>query len=176
VAVQIHSSPKVLHCVASQQFELGFAESSVSHPSVTSETLAEAPMVAILPVGHRLAELDALSPRDMAGESFVSLGLNYAIRQKIDAIFLAENVERKLQAETQLSFAAGHLVASGFGISVIDPVTADYLAKLNLVVAKPFRPVVMYSYQMLFPQHRPQSQICKAFAETTLERLNERLT
>lgn len=175
IALQIHSSQKVLQCVASQQFDIGFAERSVSHPSVISETLFEAPMVAVLPVGHRLANLDRITPRDMAGESFVSLGLNYAIRQRIDAIFLAENVERKLQAETQLSFAAGHLVASGLGVSIIDPVTADHLVRLNLVTARPFEPAVMYTYQILFPRHRPRSRLCRAFADHTKDRLRARL-
>ncbi|MBO9475449.1 LysR family transcriptional regulator [Shimia sp. R10_1] len=175
VALQIHSSQKVLQCIASQQFELGFAERSVSHPAVASETLCEVPMVAVLPIGHRLTEREALTPRDMEGESFISLGLNYAIRQQIDAIFKAANVERRLQAETQLSFAAGHLVASGSGISIIDPITAHYLTRLNLVVSRPFEPSVSYAYQMLFPRHRPQSQICEAFAKITKERLYQRL-
>lgn len=175
VALQIHSSQKVLQCVASQQYELGFAERSVSHPAVSSETLCEVPMVAVLPVGHHLAARAVLTPQDMAGESFISLGLNYAIRQQIDAIFKAANVERRLQAETQLSFAAGHLVASGSGVSIIDPITANYLARLNLVVTRPFEPSVTYAYQMLFPRHRPQSQICAAFALITKERLQERL-
>ena len=175
VALQIHSSQKVLQCVASQQFELGFAERSVSHPSVSSEPICEAPMVAVLPVGHALAERAVLTPQDMEGESFISLGLNYAIRQQIDAIFKAANVERRLQAETQLSFAAGHLVAAGSGIALIDPITANYLARLNLVVVRPFEPSVIYAYQILLPRHRPQSQICEAFAQITKERLQERL-
>lgn len=175
VALQIHSSQKVLQCIASQQFELGFAERSVSHPAVASETLREVPMVAVLPIGHRLAEREALTPQDMEGESFISLGLNYAIRQQIDAVFKAANVERRLQAETQLSLAAGHMVASGSGLSIIDPITADYLTRMNQVVVRSFEPSVSYAYQMLFPRHRPRSQICEAFAKITKERLHQRI-
>lgn len=175
VALQIHSSQKVLQCIASQQFEIGFAERSVSHPAVASLTLCEAPMVAILPIGHPLTERDCLTPEDMAHESFISLGLNYAVRQQIDAVFKAANIERRLQAETQLSFAAGHLVASGLGLSIIDPITANYLTRLNLVAARPFEPAVSYAYQMLFPRHRPRSQICDAFVAITKERLLQRL-
>ena len=38
VALQVHSSQKVLQCVASQQFDIGFAEANLVHSAVINDT------------------------------------------------------------------------------------------------------------------------------------------
>ena len=172
VALQIRSSQKVAECIASQQYDLGFAEISVNHPSVSAELLLTAPQVAILPTDHRLLEKQVLTPADMRGEPFISLGMGYPTRQKIDAVFEAAGVERKLQVETQLSLAAGHLVASGIGIALIDPITTAHLEHLNLVAVRPFTPKILYSYQALYPKHKPVSQIARQFMDIVGKRLD----
>ncbi|MCV0427217.1 MAG: LysR family transcriptional regulator [Roseibium sp.] len=173
VALQIRSSQKVAECIASQQYDLGFAEISVNHPSVASELLLTAAQVAILPRDHPLSKKEVLTPADMHGEPFISLGMGYPTRQKIDAVFEAAGVDRKLQVETQLSLAAGHLVASGTGIALIDPITAAHLERLNLVTIRPFTPKILYSYQALYPKHKPVSRIARQFMEIVGKRLDE---
>jgi len=165
VAMQIHSSQKVLQCIASQQYDLGFGEVSATHPGVRSEVLLDAPMVAILPKGHRLCDRAKIVPDDLEGETFVSLGASYSMRKRTDAVFLAANVNRKLQIETQLSFAVGQMVANGVGVSLIDPITAANLQKLDIIEARPFDPKIPYRYQVLFPEHRAASQLTKSFLE-----------
>ncbi|WP_420413692.1 LysR substrate-binding domain-containing protein [Roseibium sp.] len=171
VALQIRSSQKVADCIATQQYDLGFAEISVKHPGVTSEVLLTAPLVAILPIGHSLAGKDSLKPSDMENEPFISLGAGYPIRQKIDAVFHAADVERKLQVETQLSVAVGQLVASGAGVGLIDPITAAHLEQQNRVIVRPFSPKIQYSYQALYPKHKPVSQISRSFMDIVAKHL-----
>lgn len=171
VALQIRSSQKVAECIATQQYDLGFAEISVKHPGVISEVLLTAPLVAILPPDHPLAERDRLEPKDLSHEPFISLGAGYPIRQKIDAVFQTFDVERKLQVETQLSVAVGQLVASGAGIGLIDPITAAHLAQQNRVVVRPFSPKIQYSYQALYPKHKPISQISRSFMDIVAKQL-----
>lgn len=171
IALQIRSSQKVADCIASQQYDLGFAEVSVKHPGVSSEILLTAPLVAILPPDHKLADHDILEPKDLENEPFISLGAGYPIRQKIDAIFQAADVERKLQVETQLSIAVGQLVASGAGIGLIDPITAAHLEKQNRIKIRPFYPKIQYSYQALYPKHKPISQISRKFMDIVAKHL-----
>lgn len=165
VALQIHSSPKVVQCVASQQFDIGFAEANLTHSAVVCEALLQTPMMAVLPLDHALCSKDRIVATDLEGEAFISLGSNYAARQRIDAVFLAHEVKRDLKVETQLSFAAGQMVANGLGISIIDPITAGQMQDLGLLAARPFEPEILYSYQMLFPRHRSRSRLCQAFVE-----------
>lgn len=165
VSLQIHSSQRVLQCVASQQFDIGFAEIEAEHPAVTSRTLYDAPIVAILPKGHPLLEHSTLTPENFENENFVSLGANYITRQRIDAVFLASNVTRKMQIETQLSMAVGNMVAAGAGISLIDHITAYGLRDRGLVETRPFLPEIKYSYRVLLPSHRPLSRLGETFLE-----------
>lgn len=167
IALQVHSSAKVLQSVASQQFDLGFSETDLSHPAVEAETLFEALMMVILPPDHALCAKTEVSAPDLAGERFISLGSNYRSRQRVDAIFDAANVQRIMSVETQLSFSAGQMVAQGLGVSIIDPITAQYLASQNLVAARPFAPQLPYVYQVLYPRHKTRSQLCTAFVEET---------
>jgi len=173
VALQIHSSQKVMQCVASQQFDIGFAEVNMTHSAVVADALFETPMRAALPPQHPLCAKSRIVAGDFDGEAFVSLGSNYPARQRIDAVFMAENVNRKLNVETQLSFALGHMVARGLGVSVIDPITAEHLEGLGLIVTRPFEPEIPYTYQMVFPRHKPRSQLCRAFVEEVKTRLGE---
>lgn len=174
VSLQIHSSQRVLQCIASQQFDIGFAEIEAEHPAVHSRTLLEAPMVAILPKKHRLLERETLEPKDFEGENFVSLGSNYSTRQRIDAVFLGHNVTRKMQVETQLSMAVGNMVATGAGISLIDHITAFNLRDLGLVETRPFVPEIEYTYRVLLPSHRPLSRLSETFLDIVSRGLLEK--
>ena len=89
---------------------------------------------------------------------------------------MAPKVNRKLQIETQLSLAAGNLVANGAGVS-IDRVTAYHLRSMGLIETRPFVPAVYFYYYVLLPGHKPLSrlgEISLQYAQRQLQRvLNE---
>ena len=160
IRLQIHSSQRVVQCVASQQFDIGLTESQPVHAAVNSRLLCNAPMLAILPRNHALLKHDSLAPEHFEGENFVSLGTN---------------VKRKLQVETQLSLAVGNLVASGAGVSIIDHVTACNLRDLGLIETRPFLPDINFQYYVLLPSHKPLSRLGETFldiAQRHLENVN----
>lgn len=163
ISLQIQSSQSVVQSVASQQFDIGFAEIETEHPAVISSIFYAAPMMAVLPKGHELLERTVLTPKDFQGRNFVSFNPEYTHRKLIDAIFLAKNITRKIQIETQLSMAIGSIVASGAGISIIDPVTATSLKARGLIETRPFIPEISYLYRMLLPSHKPLSSLGEAF-------------
>jgi DNA-binding transcriptional LysR family regulator len=169
VSLQVHSSQKVVQHIASQQFDLGFAETKTNHKGVVAEPLFEAPMVAILPPDHPLCAQTSLTPEDFAGQNFVSFGSNYPTRTRIDAVFTAANVERRMQIETQLSFAVCQMVAQGVGISVVDPVTAHCFASSLNIQTRAFEPSIIYKYQVLWPSIRVRSKIATVFLDLVKE-------
>lgn len=173
VSLQVRSSEKVMEWVASQQFDLGFAAVQTPHPAVVQELLLSASLVAILPPGHRLSGRRELSASDFAGEAFISMGNEIGMRQKIDAIFTAAGVTRKLTIDTQLSASVCRLVLEGGGVALIEPITAgDYRGSGLLVRA--FRPVIPFSYSVLFPRFVPTSRLTGDFlalVKAQLERI-----
>ena len=173
VSMKIDNSPRVLQSIASQQFDIGFAETELEHPSVTSQVLHMAPLVAILPKGHPLLSKQLLAPSDFRNEEFVSLGSDYMSRQKIDATFLASNVTRRMHIESQFSMAVAGLVAAGAGISVIDQVTAKGFLRSEMIEVRPFRPEINFSYRALLPAQRPTSPLVQEFLELATEGLTQ---
>lgn len=173
VSLKIHSSPRVLQYVASQQFDIGFAETDVEHPAVISKVLHTAPLVAILPKGHRLLQKPVLEPGDFANENFISLGSDYVSRRKIDAIFLAHNISRVMKIESQLSMAVGSLVSAGAGVSLIDRVTAKGLHDSQMIEIRPFIPEIDFSFRVMLPSHRPMSPLGEVFLQIATDGLKK---
>ena len=99
------------------------------------------------------------------------MGANYPSRKLIDAVFLASDVKRKLQVETQLSLAVGNLVASGAGVSIIDSVNACSLRDLGLIETRPFVPDIIKHYYVLLPSHKPLSRLGETFLEMAQQHL-----
>ena len=133
------TSPLVLDWVASGQCDIGFVQTPVEHPGIRLERLAPAAAVAVVPQGHRLAAKSSLSPRDFEGEAFISLGPSTLLRYRIDEAFAEAEVRRQLRVETPLSMIACALVASGVGLAIVDPFTAEDFAARGVAV-RPFAP------------------------------------
>jgi len=165
ISLQIRSSIKVLEWVASQQFDLGFAAVQHEHPAVEQELLMEAPLVLVMPPGHTLQAKRTIGPGDLQDESFISLGPELNTRAKIDEIFAQAKVSRRLAVETQLSAAVCRIVAEGGGVSLVEPITARDFLERGDVIARPFRPELLFRYSVLFPVHRSRSKLCTEFLE-----------
>jgi DNA-binding transcriptional LysR family regulator len=173
VSLQINSSERVLHSVATQQFDLGFSENDAAQPSVSSELLLRAALVAALPNDHPLCAKSALTPQDFSGQNFIATTSDTTTSNRVFALFSNENVKLNMRLSTQLSYAAGQLVAQGSGISLIDPVTAAELEKQRLISVRPFRPVLNYRCFVLLPTLRPRSRLSGIFLDLVQSQIAE---
>ncbi|MCW2240049.1 LysR substrate-binding domain-containing protein [Azospirillum canadense] len=156
------SSTVVLDWVAAGQCELGFGQSPVEHGTVLSEKLPPVPVVAIVPSGHPLAARSRLTPQDFAGEAFISLGPSTLLRYRIDAAFADHGVNRTMRVETQLTMIACAMVASGAGVSIVDPFTAEEYAGRGVAI-RPFEPRVHIEMAVLQSAQRSLSTLAQDF-------------
>ena len=99
-----------------------------------------------------------LRPKDFAGEPFVALGPTTPSRHRIDEIFARHGVARTVRVETPLSEIACALVASGLGLSICDPFTANEYSTRG-VVSRPFEPALAFQIAALSPSHRALSPV-----------------
>jgi DNA-binding transcriptional LysR family regulator len=164
ISLQIRSSAKVLEWIASQQFDVGFAATQQTHLAVEQEPLLDARFVTVLPARHRLRDKPLITPRDLENENFISLGPELDVRRKIDEIFAEAGVARHLTIDSQLSFAVCTMVASGIGVSLVEPVTASEFLDRGIVM-RPFEPELRYQYDLLFPLYRARSKAARRFIE-----------
>lgn len=164
IAVHGVSSRIVLEWVGSGQCDLGFASDALDFPLVKAEMMQEADAVAIVPSGHRLAERPFLQPKDFRDERFITLGPFTLLRHRIDFAFTAARVQRRIQVETNLTEIACGLVASGVGVSIVDPLMAEEYRSRGLVV-RPFRPRTQIHFAALHSAQRPPSGIAQEFID-----------
>lgn len=155
-------SSSVLDWVISDQCDLGFAAAPIEHVAASSEAMPPVRYVAVLPEGHRLARRRVLRPKDFADQPFVALGPTTSSRRLIDDVFSRHGVSRVMRVETPLSEIACALVASGLGLSICDPFTANEYSTRG-VVCRPFEPALAFQVSALYPSHRALSPVAREF-------------
>src|SRR5690606_20092557 len=130
------------------------------------------PAVCVVPAGHRLADLAAVHPHDLAGEKVIGLGPSSPIRLRLEAMLLAEGIPYERPFETSLSASVCALVARGFGVAVVDPYTVPFLREPGLVT-RPFQPSIPTHFSIVYPSHRPPAKVVQEFAALLLAMAHE---
>ena len=156
--------------LTAQQFDVAVVDVPISHPAVRVESLAHE-CVCILPRGHPLADVPAVTPEMLDGLPFVSLSREHPISQLLEKIFAKEQTDWNVIVETQFFATACVLVTQGVGVSIVEPITANHHSELGLVV-RPFKPVVPHNVGLAFPLDRQPSRITKQFVKLFKARLN----
>lgn len=157
-------SHAVLASVAQGQSDLGFAEAQMEHAAVAREAMPPAPLLAVMPHGHRLTRKKRIRPKDFEGENFISLGPSALSRFRTDRVFVEHKVTRILRIETPLSEIACALAGSGAGVALCEPFTATEYSTRG-IVARPFEPRVDFEFAALYPAHRSVSPVAREFID-----------
>ncbi|KFG97825.1 LysR family transcriptional regulator [Burkholderia paludis] len=173
VSLLIYGTRLVGELVASEQCDIGLVTYTTWQPGVRLEALFKADMKCIVPKGHRLASKGVITPEDLAGEKFISFPRELDTRRIIDEIFAAQRIERVMSAECQLSAAIATFVARGAGVSIIDPVSTDYVT--DEVSVHDFVPAIPFEYGIVTSDRQPPSRLASAFLAFVRERVNDRM-
>lgn len=172
VSLRARSSQAVQRHLISQQFDLGFVALETDHPAVRRRTIWQTHLLAALPLGHALAQKQVLEPLDFHLQPFIALGAEIKTRSETDQ-FLALGPSRpQIVAEAQLSSSICELVAAGTGVSIVDPVTATYLALAERIVIRPLRPAQPFRYEILTPAMRQPSRMASRFLKLVEKRFS----
>ena len=172
VSVQIRSSSKVGEWVGSQQIDVGFAALQSAPAGVEQMTLYIAPLVVVLPAKHPLAREKVLTPEKLCGETLVSLGSEYGIRQRTIEAYTFAGVPLVSRIETQLSLAVCEFVLAGAGVGLVDPVSANEMTDRGIVL-RPFEPKIPYYVSLLLPVGRTQPVFFNAFISMVIGELEK---
>lgn len=172
VSLLVHGTRLVGELVASEQCDIGFVTYTTWQPGVRLETLFSASMKCILPGRHRLSRKRVITPEDLAGEKFISFPRELDTRRIVDDIFASRHIERVMSAECQLSAAIATFVARGAGVSIIDPVSTDYLTEG--ISVRDFAPAIPFEYGVVTSDRLAPSRLTSAFLEFVREKVRER--
>ena len=85
-------------------------------------------------------------------------------RTKLDSLFVINRVQRRVNIETQISYAAIKLVEAGAGLAIIDPLTAwsYHSPDVKFVL---FEPAVPCEYSMVISNRHSSTLVLKPFID-----------
>lgn len=138
VHLSIHSLEEVplRHDLTTQIFDIGLTEGSFDNDDATVELINLGEVVCVLPHHHPLTSKRVLEPKDFEGADFVYFTQEDPYRRKIDQIFEAQGVSRRYCVETTTATGVCSMVASGVGVSIVNPLTAAHYAGKGVVLRR----------------------------------------
>jgi DNA-binding transcriptional LysR family regulator len=175
VTLHMQASPTALDMVQAERCDVGFVMLSPDHTRFKGlETLVVGKLVVAVPAGHRLARKSTLSPPDFVDEPLISLPTMLETTTKLDSLFLSHRVQRRVNIETQISYAAIKLVEAGAGLAIIDPLTAcSYRGQEVKFVL--FEPAVPCEYSMVVSNRHASTLVLKPFIDLARAQVKELL-
>lgn len=127
--------------------DIGLVALPVGAPGLQVQPVAKSDVVCLLPEGHPLAARAWLDPASLAGERFVGLREVRLLGQMVDDAFAGSGYVREISVQVDGIPLMISCVAGGLGLAVIHRLSA--LALPQGVVARPFRPPIIFGYAAL---------------------------
>ena len=151
--------------------DIAFSNSMVNPGNATEIPLIDAKFICAIPAAHPLAQKETIHPSDLADEDFIMMhpekSFNWVGHEKFIS---AMPVKPNIVFSTQRSAIAYGMVAQGIGISVLEPFSARFWEKHEIVI-KPFRPALTYPFMVFFPREKIRSNLCQRFAQEAIDYL-----
>lgn len=175
VSLMMRSSPIVRDWIASQQYDVGFAETSEPRRTILSETFA-LPCLCAMPKNDPLASRDVITPSDLDSRSLAMLFEEHSISQQVHEAFRSEGAKLQQRFEVQTCLPAVQLVSQGLCYTITECLTAishrRHFGEQSNVVFKPFRPDILLDMSLLTPANRPLSLVVEAFVSVLRSEIN----
>ncbi|WP_425404432.1 LysR family transcriptional regulator [Hwanghaeella sp.] len=172
--LMMRSSLVVEDLVASQEYDIGLAETPKPRPSIQIETYRMSGVVA-LPADDPLTGLSVITPRDLSGKPLAMLFDEHVTTIALREVFREAGAAINPRFTLRTFLPTLELVAGGLCAAVIDPMTVASYSGTG-VVFRSFAPRMTTGISILMPAHRPPSQLTMAFHERLsqeMQRLEE---
>ena len=164
VTLNVLMSVQVEEWAASQQIDLGLAETPFRRTGFESELFTSEPYIAVVPHDHPLSTRECLYPADLPQGPFISWTPFVSASQLLDQAFQAAGVQVEPICETTFSAPAYEMVKNGMGVAVIDPFTAIHQRDERAVLI-PFRPTIPFNVGLLRPVSKPTNPMLETLLD-----------
>lgn len=140
VQLQYQHPQQVYDLVERDAVDLGLVSYAKSSRSVEAMSWREEPMVLVCAPGHRFAEHENISLRELDGTSFVGFDRGLKIRQAIDRALAEQNVSVTYTTEFDNIETIKRAVEIGISVSLLPEPTVQRELQLGSLVAVPLLP------------------------------------
>ncbi|WP_246044093.1 LysR family transcriptional regulator [Ruegeria sediminis] len=167
VALIMRSSGVIEDLIASQQYDIGFAETPAPRASI-NQTDFDLECVCIVPMDDPLASAPVITPEELDGKPMAVLFEGHPTATQTEAAFLSAGCRFNKRLELRTSLPGLQFVAAGMCYMVCDMITAySYLLQSDTVsklAIKRFRPRVSNSVSILTPGYVTHALLSEAFS------------
>ncbi|HJV50647.1 MAG TPA: LysR substrate-binding domain-containing protein [Noviherbaspirillum sp.] len=161
--LQVRTSAEVKEWIAARQFDVGIAELPADEAAIDVDPFSVR-CVCVMPQGHPLTAKKRITPKDLSGVPIVTLNRDHMTFFRITRAFEQARAKLNVCAEMHMFAPACTMVASGIGVSIIEPITASTYADRGLE-CRPFDPPIPFDLGIMYPANRPRSLLAQSFAE-----------
>tara|TARA_R110002049_G_scaffold23781_3_gene84454 strand:- start:63560 stop:64453 length:894 start_codon:yes stop_codon:yes gene_type:complete len=169
--LMMRASHVVEDLIASQQFDIGLAETPPARGSIEIESFDPKCVIAI-PEADPLAARDVLTPDDLRDFPMAILFEEHPVTIATENAFAQSNTPLNRRFVLRTFLPALELVGANLCAAVIDRITAA-TSPVAGVVFREFEPAITSSVAILIPAHRPASVLTHAFRDHLREQLNQ---
>ncbi len=162
------SSEQVYERVASQQFDLGLAEASISNPLVEEEIVSMRCFCAVN-AASELSNRSLIRLSDLKDYDIATFLPHHFIRRHLTQVYEYAGLELKVKFEMQHAAAQMVAVEHNLAVALVSAMSAENYrrtvpnkGRLKFI---PFEHDVAYNVAILTPTHKAKSQLIRAFVE-----------
>lgn len=163
ISLVVESTATIKEMLVSRKLDVGVIATPIDHPSFIAKPVLCSTLVLILPVGHPLADQEAIHARDLHGFDFVDYNpgdLCSALQRKVFDQF---GCTPKFAINGTTASVVINLVASGFGVGLVHPASA-YWRRRDLCI-RPFSPKTPISYYFCHDSDTHNADLIQSFSE-----------
>ncbi|UES52603.1 LysR substrate-binding domain-containing protein [Roseibium aggregatum] len=167
-SLMMRSSPVVTDWIASQQYDIGFAETPEPRRTIISEVF-DLPGVCAVPKDDPLARKKVITPADLDGKPMAMLFDDHSISEQTRKAFNEAGARLNKRFELRTFLPALQLVSEGLCYTICEGLSAishqESFGDQNSLVFRPFKPECFLNMSLLTPANRPLSLLVESFAE-----------
>lgn len=176
VSLMMRASSVIEEWIASQQYDIGLAETPAPNGAIAAEH-HELNCVCALRTDDPLTEKSVITPSDLSGLPLATLQEDHPNLLATRKAFASQKAELNARFELRNFQPALKLVEEGLCYCICDPITAssyfEYQQNEPALCFRPFTPEISLAVSILQPAHRPPSQLTSAFVEILRQDLAE---
>lgn len=166
VALIMRSSDVIEDLIASQQYDLGFAETPQPRTSIRQVDY-DLECICVLPKDDPLASAKIVTPNDLGGRPMAVLFDEHGTAVQTEAAFRAAGCRFNKRFELRTFFPGLQFVAAGACVMVCDMFNAysqlTQAPEKDRLAIRRFRPRISNSVSILTPGYATQSMVGQAF-------------
>jgi DNA-binding transcriptional LysR family regulator len=166
-SIHVRSSEWIADWLVTRKLDVGLLSARMENPYFITEPLVEHPLVAIMPLDHRLTQETVIGPHHLDNEPFISFSPESYTAQSLGVMFHAHKIRANTVLVASISPTLCEFVAAGLGISLVHPLHISGMQ--GRLAVRRFEPSVPLAFHLCRVRESRNSRLVEAFVEETRE-------